>query len=272
MKTNTHAILAAWGLMDRMFGAKSSEVYYQLKKELPFILLPDAIRRYIGARQAGHCEVAENGDNSWMELPDADVLKALTSKENATEMVRYHVAEGIKPCVIGEYTNFEVFNFHNLGHAHYLAFAMHLMQDDKLDHYLREKLVNVDGRYEDKFEIIHSGEVIDGKTLRDQVSKFEDLLFLKIAGMLYRATGTIVNRKWFEDVVYDALKKAYSEDLADGTYKFMVMSDELDARITERRFEFTEDEKAAVIIAEDVEAATTELAVWGYWATKDALK
>lgn len=271
MKTNTHTALAAFEMLSGITGSKKSEVYTQLKKEIPFMLLPDAIRRYIGARQAGHCEVAMNGDNSWMEFPDADVLKTLNS-ENAAEKVNFHVADDIQKCVIGEYTNFEVFNRHNLGHAHYLSLAMHLMQDDKLDHFLREKLVKVDDRYEDKFVVIHSGDVIDGKTLRDQVSLFEDALFLTVVGMVYRATGTILNRKWFEDVVYDALVKAYPQDLADGTYSFMKMSDELDARISARNFALTDEEKAAITISANIEDDCRDLAVWGFWATKDALK
>lgn len=271
MKTNTHAIFAIYAMMDRVGGVKKTEVYNLFKKEIPFILLPDAIRRYIGARQAGHCEIAMNGDTSWMEFPEADVLKTLTA-ENAAEKVRFHIADGIQPCVIGEYTNHDVFNRHNLGHPHYMAFAMHLMQDTGLDRYLREVLVNVDERYEDKFTIIHSGEVIDGKTLREQVSLFEDALFLTAAGMFYRATGTIANRRWFEDVVYAALEKAYPKDLADGTYKFMAMSDELNARISAGDFALTEKEKAAIIISGDVEKDCCDLAVIAYWATKDALK
>lgn len=271
MKTNTHAILAIFAMLDRTGGVKMSDIYTQYKKKVPFILLPDAIRRYIGARQAGHCEIAMNGDTSWMEFPDADVLKTLTA-ENAAEKVRFHVAEGIQKCVIGEYTNHDVFNRHNLGHPHYMAFAMHLMQDTCLDRYLRENLVNVDERYEDKFTIIHSGEVIDGKTLREQVSLFEDALFLTVAGMLYRATGTVANRKWFDDVVYEALKKAYPQDLADGTYEFMKMSPELDARISACNFALTDEEKAAITISADVETDCRDLAVCAYWATKDALK
>lgn len=271
MKTNTHTGFLTLGIMERYEGMPSEFVYHKLRKMVPYALLPDAIRRYIGARQAGHCEIAMNGDTSWMEFPDADVLKTLTA-ENAAEKVRFHVAEGIQKCVIGEYTNHDVFNRHNLGHPHYMAFAMHLMQDTCLDRYLREKLVNVDERYEDKFTIIHSGEVIDGKTLREQVSLFEDALFLTVAGMLYRATGTVANRKWFDDVVYEALKKAYPQDLADGTYEFMKMSPEVDGRISACNFALTDEEKAAIIISADVENDCRDLAVSAYWATKDALK
>ena len=272
MKTNTHTGFLTLGVMERYEGMPSEFVYHKLRKMVPYALLPDAIRCYIGARQASHFEDSADGaENSWMEFPDAATLKIL-SKENAAELVKFHVIEGIKPCVIGENTNLVEFNQHNLWHPHYIALYAHMVQDCKLDDYLRMKMVDVTDRYDDKFVIRHSGEVIDGKTLREQVSLFEDALFLTVAGMLYRATGTVANRKWFDDVVYEALKKAYPQDLADGTYEFMKMSPELDARISACNFALTDEEKAAITISADVETDCRDLAVCAYWATKDALK
>ena len=272
MKTNTHTGFLTLGVMERYEGMPSEFVYHKLRKMVPYALLPDAIRRYVGARQASHFEDSADGaENSWMEFPDAATLKIL-SKENAAELVKFHVIEGIKPCVIGENTNLVEFNQHNLWHPHYIALYAHMVQDCKLDDYLRMKMVDVTDRYDDKFVIRHSGEVIDGKTLRAQVSRFEDLLFLKVAALVYSRTGTVMNARWFEENVYSPLCCVYSQDLADGTFGYMKMSDALDARITKLQFELTDEEKAAITICSDVEAALAELCTWAYWDTKEVLK
>jgi hypothetical protein len=270
MKTTTHSAFTFLADMERYEGFPQEFIYHKYRKMIPYALLPDAIRRYVGPRQASHFENGVDGGNSWMEFPEAATLKVL-SKENVSELVKFSVLEGIKPCVIGEYTNLPAFNAHNLGHTQYIALATHMVQDDKLDYYLREKMIDVADRYDDKFVIRHSGEVIDGKTLRQQVSIFEDLLFLKIAGIVYHKTRTVLNARWFEENVYSPLCCVYSQDLADGTFKFMKMSDELNARIEKLDFELTDDEKKSVTICEDVDAALTELCVWAYWATKEVM-
>ena len=270
MKTNTHSAFDWLGLWERYEGLPLEFIYQKYHKMIPYALLPDAIRRYVGPRQASHFEDGVDGGNSWMKFPEAETLKVL-SKENVSQLVKFSVLEGIKPCVIGEYTNREAFDAHNLMHTQYLALATHLAQDNALDTYLRHMMINVADRYDDKFVIRHSGKVIDGKTLRQQVSIFEDLLFLKIAGIVYHKTGTVLNARWFEENVYSPLCCAYSQDLADGTFKFMKMSDELNARIEKHDFELTDDEKKSVIICEDVDAALAELCAWGYWATKKVL-
>lgn len=272
MKTNTHTAFLTLGVVERYEGMPSEFVYHKLRKMIPYVLLPDAIRRHVGPRQASHFEDSVDGtEHSWMEFPDAATLKTL-SKENVAEKVKFHVIEGIKPCVIGENTNLVAFNAHNLWHPQHTALFAHMVQDCKLDDYLRMKMVDVTDRYDDKFVIRHSGDVIDGKTLRAQVGIFEDLLFLKAVSLVYRRTGTVMNARWFQENVYSPLCCVYSQDLADGTFKFMEMSAELDARITNLDFELTDAEKASVVICADVEAALNELCTWAYFETKDVLK
>ena len=66
--------------------AGSEELYRGFSKMVPWIVLPDGIRNFIGARQAGHHEVSINGGVSWMEYPVAGVLKNMT-KEDAKELL-----------------------------------------------------------------------------------------------------------------------------------------------------------------------------------------
>lgn len=253
--------------------AGSEELYRGFSKMVPWIVLPDGIRNFIGARQAGHHEVSINGGVSWMEYPVAGVLKNMT-KEDAKELVKTHVMDNIpklpngKDCAIGEYTDFFVFNEHNIAHPNYHELAMHLCQDDVLDHMLRDDMVIVAERYSDAYVIRHSGEQIDGKTLREQISEFEKLAFLHIAGQVYKATGTVLNKRWYEDVVYTALKAAYPEAMAESAFGYMtIVLDELDERICALNFAATDEERKKIVITDNLDAMLNKLYIDAYWAT-----
>lgn len=276
MKTKFHAAIHAYVALDN--GAdKKTAVYANMKKNLPFLLLADAIRGFGVARQLSHCENDVAGGYSWMEFPMPDVLKTLTA-ENTLAKIRHELSDQIpkkgdgKNCAVGEYTNFHAFNLHNIGHPYYQTLAEHVMQDNVLDEYLREVLVDVSRRCEDVYVIKHSGKVIDGKTLREQIDLFEDAMFMVCAGKIYQATGTVLNRNWFDDVVYQALVKAYPKELADSAYGYMQIPDDVNERIIACNFELTEEEKAAIFICEDVEKACLEVLIGAYWATKEIVK
>lgn len=242
-----------------------------LHKEIPWLLLPDAIRAYIGPRQASHFERVPGSDKdtsvSWMEFPSEEVLKAL-SKENISEMVSYEVKEGYPGCVIGEDTDIGEFDVRNVKHKHYEALRCHLIQDLYLDECLRKRLINAEKRFADIFVIRHSEKAIDGKTLRAQVALFEELGFIKLVGMVYEKTGILLNREWFDTHVLESLKEAYPEDLAANTYKYMSISDEVNERINALNFELTAEEKESVILTDDLDRVLNELYGYAIRATR----
>ena len=270
MITKQHSILSTIAL------SSISKNHYDLKevlhKELPWILLPDAIRMYIGERQAGHFEVSPNKkDVSWMEYPTN--LKAL-SKENAREKIKFYVVPDIPKCVIGEDTSLETFDQHNWWHTHFHELRTHLQQDIALDNILRNDLIDNKLMYQNVFLLKHKNQVVDGAELRKQVATFEELGFLKLVETFYKRTGILANRAWFDDVVKTALYDAYPEELAANTYKYMVISDEQEERITTHQFAFTNDDlsKPALVSPEELENVLNKLYATAYVATCSELK
>lgn len=264
---------AAYAAKMKHTNACSEELYRGFTKMVPWIVLPDGIRNFIGARQAGHHEVSVNGGVSWMEYPVAGILKNMT-KETAKDLVQVHVMDNIsklpngKDCAIGEYTDFDVFNEHNIAHPNYHELAMHLCQDAVLDHMLRDDMVDVADRYNDIYVIRHNSEQINGDKLREQIFLFEKLAFLYFAGQVYKATGTVLNKRWYEDVVYTALKAAYPEAMAESAYGYMVkVLDELDERICALNFGPTDEEREAIVITDKVDAMFNKLYIDVYWAS-----
>lgn len=233
----------------------------EFRKVIPWILLPDGIRAFIGPRQAGHHEISlnEGEESSWMIYPDEATLKSLT-RENAAEKIAYKVADGYKKCVIGEMSDIKLFDAKNYGHKHYHALRIHMVQDDVLDKTLRRELVYCGNRFIDRFVARHKeGIVLDGQELRKQVALFEELGFIHLVGKVYERTGILMDGKWFEENVLAPLMEVFPEDLAQNTFKYMAFSEELDARIKEKRFLLTEEEKASVIITEDLEKTLDQM-------------
>lgn len=262
MITLQHSALYLMALADKRKANYLQEFY----EEVPYVLFPDAIRAYIGPRQAGHFEMTSDGkNNSWMKFPCETTIQSLT-KDNAAGMIQYFVADQPK-CVIGERTNIKEFDTVNWGHRHYHSLRIHMLQDCVMDALLRDEMVDVTGRFEDKFVVRHSGAVIDGATLRQQITLFETLGFLKLVGTIYCNTGRILNQGWFERNVRSALRDLYPEELAENTYKFMKISPEMNNRISNRKFGLTDQEKASIIITDRPERLMDEMYSEAYLKT-----
>lgn len=224
----------------------------EFKKLIPWVLLSDAIRAYIGPRQPSHFEeMANQTDTSWMLFPSSETLKML-SKETAPRIIKFHVADAPK-CVIGEQTHIEVFDWLNSQHEFYHALRAHLRQDCILDAVLRDEMVEVKERFSDIFTIKHNGKKINGQELRTQIARFEELGFIKLVGMVYEDTGILLDRDWFDEYVYTALKETYPVDLAKNTYRYMSISDDVNDRINRLEFDLTEEEKASVEITDQLD-------------------
>lgn len=240
--------------------------------EIPYVVLPDGIRALIGPRQVSHFEKTPDGtDVSWIKFPNEKTLKELT-KENVTTMVSYSMADGYRPCVIGEETDIATFDRKNLGHKHYHALRIHLFQDCILDAVLREELIKHDQRFKDRFVVRHNQSmVMDGKELRRQVADFERIGFIKLAGIVFERTGVLLDRAWFEAHVYPALLKAYPEELANNTYKYMVLSDSVNERIQNHQFELTDEDRELVSMAFDLDTVLDDMYAQAYYYTKREL-
>lgn len=247
------------------FGSK--ETVHSFKHAIPWVLLPDAIRAYSGPRQMSHFEETADGtDTAWMIFPNEMTLRAL-SKDNFEEKVRFYRPDGYPKCVIGEATSLNTFDVKNYGHPYYHALRMHMIQDIILDNVLRDRLVEVNGRFKDEFRVRWNHQTIDGATLREQVAMFEKLGFIHLAGKVYERTGHILNQKWFEEYVLEPLKAQYPEDLAENTFKYMRLTEEEDARITAKKFELTAEDKEGFILCDNLEEVLDMMYMEAYYHT-----
>lgn len=256
MITLQHAALYFMAVSRKSKETRMSE----FTQNVPFVLLPDALRAYIPERSAGHFEETANGEEGgWMVYPsESEVLQL--SKENASTMIKYRSNLNMPKCVIGEKTSIEVFDRLNWGHKHYHTIRIHLLQDVVMDSILRDDMVDVSRRFEDVFVPYHNSDVvINGNTLRDQINLFEWLGFIKLVGAVYNSTGVLLNREWYDEMVLPALLAQYPYDLAMNTYKYMRIWDEMNDRINSKEFELTEEERKAIIITDKPEALFNKL-------------
>lgn len=201
----------------------------RLRDEVPYILLPDAIRRYLGPRQYSHFEVSHDGtDVSWVKYPED--IKGM-SKETLAGAKKHMVAE-VKPCVLGEETIVSAFEEHNdhLSPIYYAGTKKHLVQDHIFDDFVRQN-IDCSRMYEDKF--VFQGQEYDGKGIRKVIADFEAHGLYMLAYMLYDSFGITANQDWFDQNVKVQLDANYSKDLSDGTYGYMRIPEEINKWITE---------------------------------------
>ncbi len=249
--------------MVTLFGLRGNEEEFD--KEVPYILIPDAIRKYCGPRPYSHFEESPDGkDVSYMHFPLN--LKSVTKDNISNE--KMHMAEGYRPCVIGEKTHIEVFERTNgdLPPNYYAGAKKHLVQDVIFDEFVREGIgLDCSRRFESMYspeettgknvgiyvfkqrvkdqegkfvkgpdgKELREDVVLDGVGVRQLIADFENQGVYIQAYMLYKSFGITANQEWFDKHVKANLDKAYSQDLSDGTYKYMKIPEEINKRITD---------------------------------------
>ncbi|MGN1298469.1 MAG: hypothetical protein ACI4UE_00570 [Candidatus Scatovivens sp.] len=209
-----------------LFSQKGNEEKF--RKEIPYVLLPDAIRKYCGPRQYSHFEQTESGDDiSWMKFPE----KIKEINQNTVDGLQKHLSTDIKPCVLGEMTHIEKFEETNqhLEPEYYYGVKKHLKQDYIFDEFVREQ-IDTSKKYEDKFYF--NDEELNGKQVRGLIGEIESHGLYVLAYMVYQAYGITANQEWFDKNVKAILDKQYPKDLSDATYKYMKIPEHINDMIT----------------------------------------
>ena len=57
-----------------------------------------------------------------------------------------------------------------------------------------------------------------------------------LAYLIYKESGIVINQEWYDKNVKSALYETYSEDLAEGTYKYMKIPEKINEWITNKEF------------------------------------
>ena len=237
----------------------------EFEKQVPYILIPDAIRRYCGPRPFSHFEeTPDEKDISHMHFPLN--LKSLTKENIGNE--RMHLANGYKPCVLGERTHVEKFEQTNgdLPPTYYAGVKKHLVQDVIFDEFVREEIgLDCSRRFESMYspeettgknvgiytfsrpvkkpdgQVEMVEETLDGNGVRKLIADIENHGLYILAYMLHKSYGITANQEWFDKHVKAPLDEAYSKDLADGTYQYMKIPEEINRRISEHDWSHLED-------------------------------
>ena len=210
----------------------------RFKKELPYVLLPDAIRMYTRDRQYSHFEQGKNGDVSWMSFP---LNVRHMDQQTIAETDKHKVdAEFIPKCCIGEETILSAFEEHNkhLPDPYFNGVASHLIQDRVFDAFVRSKFDCTD-QYEDRFR--HNGTEYDGPGFRKLIADTEQQGYYTLAKYMYDKYGITANQEWIDSVVVPSLQESYPPDMAENTHKYMKIDPEINELITKHDFSKVED-------------------------------
>lgn len=201
-------------------------------KEVAHCLLPDSIRAYIGPRPLSHFEEnPDRNDISWYKYP-VD-LKSMT-KDSALAEEKYLADIRLKSC-LGE--NSHIFKFietnRHLPKLEFDGVMTHLIQDYIYDDWIR-KTIDCSNKYEPDAKFIFEGNEYDSKGIRQIVEDIEQYGFYILAYLCYQNYGITINQKWFDENLFEALKRDYPLDLAESTYKYMKIPDDINEKITNK--------------------------------------
>lgn len=193
---------------------------------ISYILIPDAIRYYTGARQISHFE--ENSDKydvSWMKFP------VNLKKLDRQTQIESHLANNIKDCCIGETTIIPAFDKCNehLPLVYYTGVKLHLTQDFIYDSFIRS-YIDCSKKYDNIF--IYGKKTLNGKEVKHLITEIEEDGIAILAKWVYEQYNIRANQQWFKENVYDVISRIYSKELADSTYKYMKIREDINDAIT----------------------------------------
>ena len=107
----------------------------KFEKEIPYVLIPDAIRKYSIPRQYTHFEEDSKGDISWFKFPKN--IRQITKKK--VDEIRGTFTAKPNKCALGGKTHVEVFEKTNryLNSDYFYGVKKHLVQDFIFDEFIR---------------------------------------------------------------------------------------------------------------------------------------
>ena len=203
----------------------------KFEKQIPYILFPDAIRKYTGNRSCSHFEQDIDGkDVSWIKFPTE--IKEL-DKIKTKKLEKYkskNLSKGVL-CGKNDIEMFEKTNLH-LNKNQFYGIKKHLIQDDIFDDFIREK---IDTTENEKGLFKFKQQELTGKEVRDLILDIENYGVYLLASIIYIKYGITTDQKWFDTHVRDILKEEYPEELAESTYAYMKIPKKYNKLIVEHK-------------------------------------
>lgn len=202
------------------------------------LLLPDAIRMY-GPRQVFHFteHPVTNKVSTVVLHTTPDNIKGI--KNN----LETNLQADLPKAAVDEMSHPEVFAQLNPDWVG-SGYETHLHQDVEWDKWIRS-LIDVSGRFDDRFIYNRTGKVVDGATLRKDLFPMDDLFFIAVAKRIKEEYGINIDANWFEEHIHQSLLRDYDEDLAENTWKYINIPD-LDKPIVLPEFVTQEEIEAEI--------------------------
>ena len=204
----------------------------KFSNEIPYVLLPDAIRTYLGERPLSHFEEnPDNNDISWYEFTYCYLN---LTKEKALQQPK-HLADITKKSCLGEKSHIEEFLKRNdkLPLNIKEGILTHLIQDYFFDMWIRS-LISYDNKYEPNAVFYFQGLSYSSEEIRKIIFELEEYGFYLLSYYCYEKFGIVTNQEWFDKVVKPSLKKEFPNDLVESTYKYMKINAKINGWITNK--------------------------------------
>lgn len=201
------------------------------------LVYPDAVRAYGIQREVTHFEQNSQGEPSYWSYP-TDMIMYSDSYMISNHMdVFGKLVDNYVDCAVGESTVLGAFYEHNqhLPKMMYDAIERHLKQDIIFDDWLR-KYIDCYVKYLDDYNVSIRGSIstVNGEEVRKIINEIEQQGIYVLAYEIFKKTGVVTNKKWFDENVYPVLRKEYTEGLCNHTYSQMIMNDRIDDLITKK--------------------------------------
>lgn len=210
----------------------------KFEKELPYLLYPDAIRKYSIPRQYSHFEKPIGSkDVTWLKFPKD--IKEIT-QEKVDAFLEKIPKEEKKVFSMGDVTNLSAFEQKNrhLKPDYFFGVKKHLIQDKIFDKFVRTK-IDDSRKKEDVY--FFNNKKLNGKQIRKVIDNIEETGLYMLSYMIYWMYGETTNQAWFDEHVKKVLDRQYPKDLSRSTYKYMKIPEELNKKITQHDWSGVKD-------------------------------
>ena len=200
-------------------------------KQIPYILFPDAIRKYTGNRSCSHFEQdIDRKDVSWIKFPIKIKELDKTKTEKLEKYISGNLSKGVL-CGKNDIEMFEKLNSH-LEINQFHGIKKHLIQDDIFDDFIRDK-IDTTGNEKGLFKF--RNQELTGKQVRELILDIENYGVYLLASIIYVKYGITTDQEWFDKHVRDVLKREYPEELAESTYAYMKIPENYNKLIMEHK-------------------------------------
>lgn len=215
-------------LLRNFFGPKAAAV----------VMANDSIRCWLHEREFGHFTLnSATRQISWCMFPDKSIRK--WKKQDIQMMPRFFARQIANAVIDAASIPSEMWG-HNEKTPQNKKLFLHLIQDRSYDRFVRS-VINCRNYYDDEYE--YNGQKLSSAQLRGKegerglLDELDDGFYVRMAKRYFYQTGIKADRRWMQEVMLPAIKKAYSNELYQEVIPFVTISDKANDLIANEKFD-----------------------------------